>query len=288
MGINVMIGPDIMPDVEAVSLRGARFFSGPVEELDLPEHSHEEIQVAMTGDKSSVVLNYEDRSGRRVEAIAEPNTVSVIASNAAHAARWQSPDVITTLYLSPSVFFARYPECLGLTPILETAIGQHDGFLCSMLKQMIPLHEATTPLERAMTENLIETIGLHLVTRYGTISSAAPNPSSACELRRTPIKKALDIIEARFREAVSVDAICEEVGMSRAHFIRCFSDEVGLPPYRYIMMRRLAEATYLLRHSDLQISQIAFDVGFGSSGRFTHEFSKKLGVSPTQYRLARR
>ncbi len=51
---------------------------------------------------------------------------------------------------------------------------------------------------------------------------------------------------------------------------------------------RIEEAKWLLRESDLQPSEIAFDVGFDSLWRFARAFKARVGQSPTEFRSRRR
>ncbi len=47
---------------------------------------------------------------------------------------------------------------------------------------------------------------------------------------------------------------------------------------------RVEEATLLLRDTDMQVTQIAFDVGFNSLASFNRVFKETTGPSPTEYR----
>ncbi len=51
---------------------------------------------------------------------------------------------------------------------------------------------------------------------------------------------------------------------------------------------RIEEAKWLLRESDLQPSEIAFDVGFDSMGLFARAFGARVGQSPIEFRSRRR
>jgi hypothetical protein len=46
--------------------------------------------------------------------------------------------------------------------------------------------------------------------------------------------------------------------VSEAHFARSFKPAFGVPPHRYLLMRRIERATALPRDTDLSITEIAF------------------------------
>jgi AraC-like DNA-binding protein len=51
--------------------------------------------------------------------------------------------------------------------------------------------------------------------------------------------------------------------------------------------QRINRACSLLRHTDKQITEIAFEVGFNDSNYFTRQFRKTTGLAPRDYRMRR-
>ncbi len=56
----------------------------------------------------------------------------------------------------------------------------------------------------------------------------------------------------------------------------------------HILRLRLDKAKELLRNTDLAITDIAMDVGFGSHTHFTRTFSKRAGLTPSAFRILSR
>ncbi len=73
-------------------------------------------------------------------------------------------------------------------------------------------------------------------------------------------------------------------GVSEAHFARSFKLAFGLPPHRYLLTRRVERATALLRDTDLPITDIAFQAGWGSLGTFGRTVRDVTGHSPSALR----
>ena len=63
-----------------------------------------------------------------------------------------------------------------------------------------------------------------------------------------------------------------------------FKRATGLSPKKYQMRSRLVRAGKLLRETNLQISEIAEQIGFESIFSFSKRFKKLLGCSPSEYR----
>lgn len=81
----------------------------------------------------------------------------------------------------------------------------------------------------------------------------------------------------------SVEQLCSEVGISRAHLHRKMKDLTGMPVTEFIRNIRLEQAARLLRERKLNITQVAYSVGFSNLGYFSTVFRKHFNVSPRDY-----
>jgi AraC-like DNA-binding protein len=98
--------------------------------------------------------------------------------------------------------------------------------------------------------------------------------------------RAKDLADARYAEALSVQAMARAARLSPAHFSREFRKAFGEPPHRYLLTRRLERAAALLRSTDRSVADICFLVGLTSVGSFTTSFRRTFGLSPTECRAA--
>ncbi|MDH6146792.1 MULTISPECIES: helix-turn-helix transcriptional regulator [Paraburkholderia] len=108
----------------------------------------------------------------------------------------------------------------------------------------------------------------------------------AALLRR--LLRAKDRIDAASHEAWPVRRLAEVSGVSEAHFARSFKRAFGVPPHRYLLTRRIEQATTLLRDTDLGITDIAFATGWESLGTFGRVFRDITGLSPSEMRVQAR
>jgi AraC-like DNA-binding protein len=80
-----------------------------------------------------------------------------------------------------------------------------------------------------------------------------------------------------------VDTICQDAGISRAHLHRKMKEMTGLPITEFIRNIRLEQAARLLREQKLNITQVAYTVGFSNLGYFSTMFRKHFGVAPRDF-----
>ncbi|HEX4905578.1 MAG TPA: GlxA family transcriptional regulator [Acidimicrobiales bacterium] len=83
---------------------------------------------------------------------------------------------------------------------------------------------------------------------------------------------------------LSVDALAARAAMSPRHFARCFRDETGATPARFVEAARIEAARRRLEESDDSIESIARACGFGTAETMRRAFARVLHVAPTEYR----
>jgi transcriptional regulator GlxA family with amidase domain len=82
----------------------------------------------------------------------------------------------------------------------------------------------------------------------------------------------------------SVAALARVAVMSERHFARCFTEEVGVTPARYVEQVRVETARRLLEDTDDGVEAIAATAGFGTSETMRRTFLRVLRTSPSEYR----
>jgi AraC-like DNA-binding protein len=96
--------------------------------------------------------------------------------------------------------------------------------------------------------------------------------------------RARDAIDRDYPQPLDIPALAQIALVSEAHFIRRFAETFGETPHRYLQRRRIERAMALLRTTDRSVTEICFEVGFGSLGTFSRTFRTVVGRSPTDYR----
>jgi len=82
--------------------------------------------------------------------------------------------------------------------------------------------------------------------------------------------------------APRLDVLAGDVGLSRAYFLRSFSQAFGQTPHEYLTVLRLDRAKRALARG-ASVTEACFDVGFSSLGSFSRLFSERVGVAPRDW-----
>src|SRR4051794_14017932 len=96
--------------------------------------------------------------------------------------------------------------------------------------------------------------------------------------------RARDAMDRAYKQPLDVPALARIAHVSQAHFSRTFRATFGETPHRYLQRRRVERAMFLLRETDRSVTDICYQVGFGSPGTFSRTFREIVGRSPRTYR----
>lgn len=81
----------------------------------------------------------------------------------------------------------------------------------------------------------------------------------------------------------NVDMLTQEVGISRAQLHRRMKEMTGISTSEFLRNIRLEQAARLLREQKVNVTQVAYTVGFSNLAHFSTVFRKHFGVSPSEY-----
>lgn len=98
------------------------------------------------------------------------------------------------------------------------------------------------------------------------------------------IRKAMKILQERVGEAIELDGVAREVGLSRPHFYKLFRTQMGLTPNLFLNALRMERAIERLAGTGEAVADIGFDLGFSSQASFSRFFISNGVVPPSAYR----
>ena len=85
-------------------------------------------------------------------------------------------------------------------------------------------------------------------------------------------------------EFFGIPELCQSIGMSRAQLHRKLKALTGKSTSHYVRSIRLYHARNILLNSDLNIAQVAFEVGFSDPKYFSRVFNEEYGITPKAFR----
>lgn len=98
------------------------------------------------------------------------------------------------------------------------------------------------------------------------------------------LQKAIDFVKENLTDTdLNIEKLGKALNISRVHLYRKLKAITNQNPSEFIRTIRLKQAAYLLAQDKLNISEIAYMVGFNSHQYFTNSFQKYFNMSPTEY-----
>ena len=87
---------------------------------------------------------------------------------------------------------------------------------------------------------------------------------------------------------LNVEKLTEDVGISRAQLHRKLKEIAGVSAGEFIRNLRLEQAARLIEEGQINITQVAYSVGFSNQTHFSTVFKKHYGMSPSEYAETKR
>ena len=99
----------------------------------------------------------------------------------------------------------------------------------------------------------------------------------------TRLCHARDLLRDWENDPLAVSEVARTSGLTCFHFIRLFKAIFGETPHQFRLRARVEKAKHLLILTDLSITDVCMAVGFSSLGSFSSLFSRRVGVSPSEF-----
>jgi AraC family transcriptional regulator len=136
---------------------------------------------------------------------------------------------------------------------------------------------------RLAAEWLANVMAVHLIRHILAPRRPARRPDGA--LPRGRLRAVVEYIEDHLDDGLSLEKMAAVARLSTYHFAHQFKRATGLPPYQYVIMRRVERAQQLLRNGDLSLAEIAARAGFSDQSVFCRHFKRLVGVTPGRFRM---
>jgi AraC family transcriptional regulator len=186
---------------------------------------------------------------------------------------------------APFVVIMMAPE--RVAQLTDALFGNRPGHLQPRLKIRMPnarllyrlLREyLLEPSERGTVylEALLTVLATEVFRRVWSYADLVPSArhSLAPAIRR----RMIEYIAANLTADLSLTRLAAVACLSPYHFARCFRQEFGKPPHRYVLDQRLEFARRLLADTNLPMAAVAARCGFASQGRLATAFRTRFGI----------
>ena len=211
----------------------------------------------------------------------------VIVTPAGEPKHWRHAEDIVgvALRLSPAYVDAVGAETsAGSTRCAEIRddFGSRDTFIEERAVRLLRLLQSEDVASRIPSIRSRMSFRCTCCGHYSGASSAHKVPNLTlppCKLRR-----AIDYIEENLSADVTLSDIAAAVSMSPGHFAHAFQRSMGLPPHRYVLIRRVEHAKWLLRGTDLPMARSRLRSAAQALAISRCRFRRATGTRPRDYR----
>lgn len=101
---------------------------------------------------------------------------------------------------------------------------------------------------------------------------------------RDLLHRILLYIRQHYREELTLKDLADQLGYSRLYLSRYINQSLKLSFPDLIHEHRISQAIYLLEHTAMPVSEVAYDCGYGSLRSFNRCFKRITGKTPREYR----
>ena len=195
--------------------------------------------------------------------------------------RWDSDNRVAVLRISQAIFdeVASDAALQGCSGQLQTPLSVDDHLIRHTILELLSECSVGSKISSLLIDSASRHVIAHLLARY---SHARQDKTSG--LAQWKLKRALDYIDEHIDQDLSLEELSKGLDMTAHYFCRSFRKSMGMPPYRYLISRRIERAKELLASTNKDVSEIALEVGFASPSHFTTAFRRSVGFAPRTYR----
>ena len=112
------------------------------------------------------------------------------------------------------------------------------------------------------------------------------------KMEKVEVKGNNDVLMERIMKCINenlqdadfnVEKLTGKVGISRAQLHRKMKEITGISAGDFIRNLRLEQAARLIKEKKINVTQVAYAVGFNNQAHFSTVFKKHYGMTPTEY-----
>ena len=257
--------------------------------IDFPEHTHDYVEmVYMCAGETHHVIN-----GTPIDLHVGELLMLGQHARQSIAAAGES-DVAVNFIVRPAFFSGTLPF-LGEeeTPLRRFVVscltGENEaGFLLFRVADILPIQNLLENLLYTLTEEIPNRRGI-LQSTMGLLFAQLLNHTDALQFE-TPEQNAvlsiLRYIEEHYADG-SLTGIAGQLHYELPYLSRLIRQTTGKNYTELLQEKRLSQAAWLLRNTEMKVDEIALSVGYENVSYFHRIFAARFGCSPKKYRELR-
>lgn len=175
-------------------------------------------------------------------------------------------------------------ELLAETPNGLFGIIKHDTYpeICNCIEKIIATSQSTEKNKLLKCRLLIGQLLLYISEIEETASDDNMLIKNNKNFNR--LLPTLMHIKENYSKPIKLQELADMCSMSVSTYREKFTATIGMSPQEYLISTRMRFAKYYLENSAKTIQDICSKCGFKDTANFYKLFSKRYGVSPSEYR----
>ena len=163
---------------------------------------------------------------------------------------------------------------LELIEILQFGSKNYDVYF-----QKFDLEESKRKIDSILTyDELFDWIKNDIINKYQDFA----NQKRVAE--KKPIRIAKQYIYDNYNKNLTLESVSDHIGFNPSYFSAFFKKETGRNFSEYLMELRMKNAKYYIISTNMDIADIAEEVGYSDLKYFSKLFKKATGINPSEYR----
>jgi AraC family transcriptional regulator len=210
-----------------------------------------------------------------------PGSVCLLPRGTTSVSSWTDAAQVLHIYLS-SGLIARLAAELGHDDPDHVEIQWQFNLRDPLIQQTgLALKtdlEQGCPVGPLYAESLAQSLALHLLRNYSSLSSLRQYPAQrgvSCEIQHV-----LSYIEEHLEEPLTLAVLAAVGNISPSHLARQVKQATGQAPHQYLLQRRVERARELLSEGRLTIAEVAAATGFVDQSHLDRYFKRLTGMQP--------
>lgn len=156
--------------------------------------------------------------------------------------------------------------------------------ICDRMEYLTRLYIQDAPTFTLESNGLIMQIAGQLLRDFSTIQTI--QLSDMDQMTRERIRKIITYVDEHYTEPISLQEICDHVGLGKEYFCRFFKKNMHISFLNYLNEVRLAHIYQNLQTTNLSISEIMLQNGLTNQKLFNRSFKALYGCTPSEVRKA--
>ncbi|MCG7588005.1 AraC family transcriptional regulator, partial [Photobacterium sp. OFAV2-7] len=164
-------------------------------------------------------------------------------------------------------------------PQQPTFLMENPDRVCEIFKAVFAQMQHHSLLSDISCDKLISELLLQLLEVRSESDKMTQDP-----VRHRGLANLVYKIHSHYGEHWDIDKFASYCQVSKSQVFKLFKSTFNQSPLKWLKSYRLAQARRMLVETDHSIARIAFQVGYNDPLHFSRDFSKSVGMSPSNFR----